>query len=65
MRDPGRIYTFCNKLAAIWSKVPDWRFGQLIVNAMSELGRDPFYVEEPQMLEFLDGYVRRIIGEKT
>ena len=31
MRDPDRIDAFCKELAKIWkSKVPDWRFGQLV-----------------------------------
>ena len=48
MRDPARIYKFCNKLAECWSKVPDWRFGQLICNVWGEElnGMDPFFPED-------------------
>ena len=36
MRNPNRIDEFCTRLAACWHKVPDWRFGQLISNVLSE-----------------------------
>ena len=26
MRSPERIDKFCNELAELWKKVPDWRF---------------------------------------
>ena len=32
MRDPERIDPFLEKLGAFWKTVPDWRFGQLIMN---------------------------------
>lgn len=57
MRDPNRIYKFCNELANIWvTKCPDWRFGQLIMNVLGEMqsgGRDPFFPEEEEMMKFL------------
>ena len=49
MRDPNRIDVFCAELAAIWHKVPDWRFGQLVTNV---LGRDPFYIEDEDAMSF-------------
>lgn len=61
MRDPGRIYPFCNRLAAAWAKLPDWRFGQLICNAFGQMaseGRDPFFPDDEEMIEFLEDYVR-------
>lgn len=59
MRDPNRIQKFCNRLAKAWSMVPDWRFGQLIFNAISELGKDPFYVEDDKMIEYLEDYLKK------
>lgn len=57
MRDPKRIYEFCNKLAAMWaSEVPDWRFGQLICNVFGTLKRDPFFYEEDEMMKVLEEY---------
>ena len=57
MRDPKRIYEFCNKLASIWaSEVPDWRFGQLICNVFSEFKHDPFFYEEDEMIKLFEKY---------
>lgn len=56
MRNPDRIYKFCNELANIWAtKCPDWRFGQLMMNVLGEMqagGRDPFFPEEEEMMKF-------------
>ena len=56
MRNPNRIYDFCIQLANIWEKnVPQWRFGQLICNVFGEMsadGRDPFFPEEDEMIEY-------------
>ena len=54
MRDPNRIDKFCDELAELWHKVPDWRFGQFMINMMShymsEHGRDVFYVEDNELM---------------
>lgn len=61
MRDPNRIPNLCDRLAQIWSKVPDWRFGQLISNALgayvSETGRDIFFPEDEELFGFIEKYV--------
>ena len=59
MRDPKRIRKFCNRLAGCWETVPDWRFGQLIVNVFSELGKDPFFPEDDEMIKFIEKYFRK------
>ena len=57
MRDPKRIREFCNQLADIWEgQCPDWRFGQLIVNVMGTMKRDPFFYEEGEMMEYFKKY---------
>ena len=60
MRNPDRIYKFCNELANIWAiKCPDWRFGQLVMNVLGEMqagGRDPFFPEEEEMMKFFKKY---------
>ena len=57
MRDPKRIYDFCNKLAAIWAtECPDWRFGQLICNVFGTYKRDPWWLEEAEMLKWFEDY---------
>lgn len=57
MRDPKRIRKFCNRLAAAWEQLPDWRFGQLMMNALGEMKRDPFFPEDDEMIEYLENYV--------
>lgn len=56
MRDPNRIQKFCNRLARAWEKVPDWRFGQLMVNALGEMPKDPFFPEDDEMIEYIEKY---------
>jgi len=57
MRNPKRIYKFCNQLAEIWvTKCPDWRFGQFIVNVLGECDKDPFFYEENEMMEHIKKY---------
>lgn len=60
-RDPSRIYTVCNAIAAIWADLPDWRFGQLMYNfqayMMREKGIDIFYLEENELVGHLRAYV--------
>ena len=60
MRDPKRIQAFCNRLARAWEIVPDWRFGQFMMNVLGEMshdGRDPFFPEEDEMIAYIEKYV--------
>lgn len=62
MRDPDRIQAFCNRLAKAWRRLPDWRFGQLMSNALGEMaanGRDPFFPEEEEMIKFIEAYCEK------
>ena len=57
MRDPKRIKKFCDQLAEIWeSQCPDWRFGQMMVNVLGAMSRDPFFYEEDEMMEYFKKY---------
>lgn len=57
MRDPNRIYDFCNKLATLWAtNAPDLRFGQLVYNVFSTCGYDPFFAEEDEMMKLFEDY---------
>lgn len=56
MRDPERIDDFCEQLKMYWKKVPDWRFGQLVVNLERFSKRDSFFYEEDEMLKLLSEY---------
>ena len=60
MRDPNRIYKFCNELAAIWAKVPDWRFGQLISNISGSYDKDIFFPEDDEFLQFMKDYIEKV-----
>lgn len=53
MRDPKRIDMVIKQLEKVWKEVPDWRFGQLVMNILSYIGKDPFYIEDDKMLEIL------------
>lgn len=58
MRDPNRIPKYCNELQKIWKKVPDWRFGQLMMNFLSDI--EPalaFYMEDEEFLKLLNDYI--------
>lgn len=61
MRDPKRINEYCERLKVIWFSVPDWRFGQLISNAMTafmnETKQDIFYPEDEEIISFMEKYV--------
>lgn len=65
-RDVERIQLFCEQLAAAWAKLPDWRFGQLMVNLLrdyeAEHGRDFFFLEEDEMIKVIEAYCVRFSG---
>ena len=56
MRGIDRIEPFLEKLGEYWKKVPDWRFGQFMVNFLWQLERDPFFYEEDELLVELEKY---------
>lgn len=65
MRDPNRLYEFYGELTRIHIEhFPDWRFGQFCHNFQKWIvnikERDPFYVEEDKMLEYLNEFVEEI-----
>ena len=63
MRDPNRINEFCSTLAELWHKVPDWRFGQLVYNVISEVSKTtntpPFYIEDDVMIKEIQQYFNK------
>lgn len=66
MRKVERIDVFCNELAKIWKEnCPDWRFGQLMVNVLNSLPRDPFFYEEDEMIKvFQDFFAPKVEENK-
>lgn len=65
-RDVERIQLFCEQLAAAWAKLPDWRFGQLMINLLrdyeAEHDRDFFFLEEDEMIKVIEAYCARFSG---
>jgi hypothetical protein len=58
-RDINRIKPFMNKLTDIWEKnCPDWRFGQFISNIESYIGKDIFFIEEKEMMSYIENYFK-------
>ena len=51
MRDPERIDRLLNQIREVWQKVPDWRLGQLLVNAVEPKEPCPeiFSVEDSRL----------------
>lgn len=69
MRESSRIFIFLNKLALLWAaQVSDWRFGQLIENVYCMIRKDekdPFYLEEDEMLSYFEKYLERNSGHEN
>ena len=62
MRDPKRIRKFCNRLASAWECMPDWRFGQLILNCMDYQPHSLFYTEDDEMIEGIEKYIEMVLS---
>ena len=62
MRDPNRIKPFLSEIEKVWNKVPDWRFGQFMVNWLMYLEKDHFYYEDDKMLKELKNFENEVIG---
>lgn len=59
MRDVKRLDKFYDELREVHTKsFPDWRFGQLMFNFISECG-DPFYWEEDKFIEEIKNYANK------
>lgn len=59
MRDPKRIDKFCQRLAVCWKMVPDWRFGQFMMNVFGKMageGKDPFFPEDDEVIKYIEKY---------
>ena len=66
MRDTNRLYNFYNKIRENHMKLPDWRFGQFIMNFMGwyyeKYKRDCFYIEEDEMIKYIEEFVDEVRG---
>jgi uncharacterized protein YihD (DUF1040 family) len=54
MRDPKRVKRIVEKLEKIWSRFPDWRLGQLLINISSSKWLDLYCMEDEELEEYLD-----------
>ena len=59
MRSPDRIDPFLERLGKVWKEFPDWRFGQLMVNISRSMNQDMFFLEDDEMIEFIENYFKR------
>ena len=63
MRNPDRLDNFYEELKKIHKeKVPDWRAGQLFMNVLGQMsleGRDPFFPEEDEIIEYFREYFEK------
>lgn len=68
MRDPNRIPEFCNKLAEIWMKYPDLRFGQFMLNVLCN-PHVPEHViwiyEDDEMIKHIEHWMNIMINENN
>lgn len=58
MRNPDRIDPFLERLGKVWKKVPNWRFGQLMINIFRSMEQDPFFPEDDEMIEYFENYFK-------
>lgn len=64
MRDANRLYNFYNKIRENHMKLPDWRFGQFILNFISwyynKYKTDIFYIEDDDILLTIEDFINEI-----
>lgn len=53
MRDPNRIPVILKAIKKVWTRNPDLRLGQLIVNAV-DTEDNVFYIEDENLLFWLE-----------
>ncbi len=60
MRDPERIQTMVRLLDALWTKYPDWRLAQLILNAhaAAQVPGEAYFAED----DVLEQGMRRLLA---
>lgn len=68
MRDINRLDNFYEKLKEIHKQLPDWRFGQFIMNFIGwyyeKYERDCFYIEDDQILKYIKEFINEIKGKE-
>lgn len=66
MRDINRLDFFYDELKRVHKYVPDWRFGQLIMNFISwyyqKYKKDCFYIEDNEILKYIEEFIDEVRG---
>lgn len=60
LRDPQRIPALLARVQTAWAKMPEQRFGQLILNYfhwLDEHNKTPFYMEDEELISQFEAYV--------
>lgn len=57
MRDPKRINKCLRKIKEIWSKNPDLRLGQLLIN-MTPDAKSLYFIEDEDLINLLDNFYK-------
>lgn len=64
MRDVNRLDNFYNTLKEFHKNIPDWRFGQFIMNFISwyasNYHMDLFYMEEDEILFYIKEFLKEM-----
>lgn len=58
MRDPNRINDMITIVEDYWTRYPDLRLGQLLLNCVPE-SKDLYYVEDENLLVLMDSYYNK------
>lgn len=64
-RKVERIDGFLSRLGAIWKTVPDWRFGQLMCNLLGAGRTDPFFIEDTELFDAMEGRLAELVGNPS
>ena len=56
MRNPERINKLLDLVKKIWFKNPDLRLLQLLIDALPIENRDPYYIEDDLLVDFLEDF---------
>jgi hypothetical protein len=63
MRDPARISALLRRVEALWRKYPDWRLGQLLLNAAEWADEDLWNLEDDRLASVLEEHLNRQLAE--
>jgi len=59
MRDADRIAATLQRIEILWSRYPDWRLGQLLINLADWADDDLWNLEDDRLIEVLEEHLNR------